>query len=262
MGVAKLKKAELYYHKSVHEEIARALQATGKCQIIGSDADAVPPSEVQTLRVESEAQLANVRYLSRTLTPHFKDPVSSMDRMLGEKTPVVMSDLKTLADKTDLNAVCARVRDVERSITETKTELGTARTGLALLKALNFFPWPLAAISEGTKTLAALAGVVKAEDLGKFQAALAGCKCAKDTDVLLAPHDDKTPEIYVVVFFTRANAQAVTELCVKNGMALVDVPAAFKDTVSKEQEKIERCIVSLEAREASLDADMKTEAET
>ena len=35
MGVAKLKKAELYYHKSVREEIAAVLQDSGVCQVIG-----------------------------------------------------------------------------------------------------------------------------------------------------------------------------------------------------------------------------------
>ena len=33
MGVAKLKKVELYYHKSVKDDVTKILQRSGACQI-------------------------------------------------------------------------------------------------------------------------------------------------------------------------------------------------------------------------------------
>ena len=122
MGVAKLKKAELYYHKSVHEEIAAALQGTGVCQVIGSSDGRARPVDVEMRVAESEERLADVRYLMRTLTPHFKDPVSSVDRMLGERPVVPMSDLSRLARETDLGGVCAKVRGIEHRLGEARLD--------------------------------------------------------------------------------------------------------------------------------------------
>ena len=67
MGVAKLKKAELYYHKSVHEEIAAALQDSGVCQIINAQEaeGGTRPSDIEARLAESEERLADVRYLMR-----------------------------------------------------------------------------------------------------------------------------------------------------------------------------------------------------
>ena len=47
MGVAKLKKAELYYHKSVREEIAAVLQDSGVCQIIGDPKQTTHPAKIE-----------------------------------------------------------------------------------------------------------------------------------------------------------------------------------------------------------------------
>ena len=56
MGVAKLKKAELYYHKSVREEIAAVLQDSGVCQVIGDPERAARPAEIEARLSESEEQ--------------------------------------------------------------------------------------------------------------------------------------------------------------------------------------------------------------
>ena len=85
MGVAKLKKAELYYHKSVREEIAEVLQDSGVCQVIGDPERAVRPSEVEARLSESEERLSDIRYLMRTLSGRYEDPTPSLDRLLGER---------------------------------------------------------------------------------------------------------------------------------------------------------------------------------
>ena len=104
MGVAKLKKAELYYHKSVHEQIAAALQETGACQIISSaQNENFSPAEIEALISQTEEKLADVRYLNRTLTPYYVDPVPALDRMLGERPEATMAELEELAKNTDLN---------------------------------------------------------------------------------------------------------------------------------------------------------------
>ena len=258
MGVAKLKKAELYYHKSVHEEIAAALQETGVCQIIG-DAEGGPAS-VEALRAESEAAVADVRYLMRTLTPHFNDPISSLDRTLGERPIVSMSDLSKLARETDLSSICTKVRGLEHEIGEVKLELSQARTNQALLESFRFLPYPLSAITEGTRTLTGVAGVVKADQLKTLQAALS--EFSKDSELVLEPHDEKAQDIHLVLFLTRQRASEILEACVRKGLSVLDVPAEFKGTVEEERAKLATSIAALEDREASLLKNMENEAET
>ena len=194
MGVAKLKKAELYYHKSVHEEIAAALQDSGVCQIIAADSstdNAARPSDIEARLAESEERLADVRYLMRTLTPHFNDPVPSLDRMLGEKPVMSMAELSQLAHDTDLSGEAQKVRSLEHEIGEVRLELSQARANQALLANYSFFPYELAVITEGTRTLAAAAGIVKSEQLEAFKRAVNNFE--HDTELFIS-YDAKSPE--------------------------------------------------------------------
>ena len=257
MGVAKLKKAELYYHKSVHEEIAAALQDSGVCQIINAQEaeGGTRPSDIEARLAESEERLADVRYLMRALTPHFNDPVPSLDRMLGEKPVMSMSELSQLAHDTDLSGAAQKVRGLEHELGEVRLELSQARANQALLANYSFFPYELAVITEGTRVLAGAAGVVKSEQLEAFKNALNNF--AKDTEVFFSNVSAKTPEVYVVVLYSRDKASQVLDACVKNGMSMAEVPAEFKGSLGEEKAKNAELINKLEAKDAELVNNMK-----
>ena len=256
MGVAKLKKAELYYHKSVHEQIAAALQETGACQIISTTEENQPrPAEIEALISKNEEKLADVRYLNRTLTPHYVDPVPALDRMLGERPEVTMSELEELASKTDLKAVCDKTRAIEHETGEVRLKLSEARLNVSILSSVGFFEYPLSVITEGTQTLTGLVGTIKAEKVEGLRAALGEFSLfAQDTELIIAPYDEKnkTQDLYVALLYSRSVESAVKELCAKNGLSLVEIPAAFTDTVLEEQEKYSSAIAELEAKEADL----------
>ena len=257
MGVAKLKKAELYYHKSVHEEIAAALQDSGVCQIIAADSNTesgTRPSDIEARLAESEERLADVRYLIRTLTPHFNDPVPSLDRMLGEKPVVSMAELSQLAHDTDLSSAAQKVRGLEHEIGEVRLELSQARANQALLANYSFFPYELAVITEGTRTLAGAAGVVKSEQLEAFKNALNNFE--QDTELFIS-HDAKSPEAYVIVLYSRDKSQQVLDACAKSGMSMAEVPAEFKGLIGEEKAKNSELINKLEAKDSELVNNMK-----
>ena len=141
MGVARLKKAELYYHKSVHEQIAAVLQESGACQIISSNAEVpAPPADIEALISKTDEKLSEVRYLLRTLSSHYVDPVPALDRMLGERPDVTMAELEELAAQTDLKAVCDSVRTVEHETGDVRLKLSEARMNVSLLSALSRYP--------------------------------------------------------------------------------------------------------------------------
>ncbi|MBQ3346631.1 MAG: V-type ATP synthase subunit I [Synergistaceae bacterium] len=253
MGVARLKKAELYYHKSVHEEIAAALQETGACQIISAEENHSRPADVEALISRNDEKLADVRYLSRTLTPHYVDPVPALDRMLGERPEVTMTELAELASKTDLKAVCDNTRTLEHEAGDVRQKLSEARLNLSVLSSLEFFPHSLSVLTEGTKTLTGLVGTIKPANVSNFKAALGDfSKYKDDTELIIAPYDEKAQDIYVALLYSRSVGDEIRELCAKNGLSVVEVPASLTGTVDEEKEKIAGVISALEAKEAEL----------
>ena len=264
MGVAKLKKAELYYHKSVHEQIAAILQESGACQIISTVEENIKPADIEALISKTDEKLADVRYLTRTLSPLYVDPVPALDRMLGERDEVTMSELEQLAAKTDLKAVSESIRSLEHEIGEVKSKLSEARTNSLLLSDLKFFAYPLSVITEGTRTLTALIGTIKAENLSGLNAALGDfSKFAQDSELIIAPHNekDKSQDIYAAVIYSRSIDSEIREVCAKNGLSIIDVPAALTGTPEEEQEKYSASITELEAKESELAAKLKDSAQ-
>jgi len=261
MGVARLKKAELYYHKSVHEQIAAVLQETGACQIISTaeNENFSSPAEVQALISSIDEKLADVRYLNRTLTPHYVDPIPALDRMLGERPEAAMTELEELAKNTDLKSICDTVRAVEHETGEVRLKLSEAKLNDSILSSLAFLDYPLSIFTEGTKTLTAIAGTVKPENLPGLKAALGDfSKLAHDTELIIAPFNEKEKpaEVYAVVIYSRSAESEVREALSKNGFSAVEIPASFAGSAAEEKEKITASISTLEAKEKELAAKM------
>ncbi|MBR4196495.1 MAG: V-type ATP synthase subunit I [Synergistaceae bacterium] len=263
MGVARLKKAELYYHKSIHEQIAAALQETGACQIISSaEENHSRPADVEALISRNDEYLADVRYLSRTLTPHYVDPVPALDRMLGERPEVTMTELADLAAKTDLKAVCDKTRAVEHETGDNRLKLSDARNTALILSSLEFFPYPLSAITEGTKTLTGVVGTVKPGNVSGLKAALGDfSKYRDDSELIIAPYDEKTTDIFAALIYSRSIEDEIREVCAKNGFTPVEVPATLTGTYDEEKERLAGEISALEAKEIELDERLKALAE-
>ncbi len=266
MGVARLKKAELYYHKSVHEEIAAALQESGACQIISTaEENSAPPSEIEALISQTDDKLSDIRYLSRTLTPHYVDPIPALDRMLGERPEVTMPELAELSSQTDLKKICEQVRGIEHETGDVRMKLSEARMNVSLLSSLGFFQYPLSVITEGTRTLTGLVGTLKAENVNGFRAVLGDfSQYSQETELVIAPYNekDKAQEVYAALIYSRSIESEVRELCAKNGLSIIDVPSVFTGTVDEEKEKYSASITELEAKEQELSAKISEAADT
>lgn len=263
MGVARLKKAELYYHKSIHEQIAAALQETGACQIISSSEENHARPEITAALISAtDERLSDIRYLTRTLTPHYVDPVPALDRMLGERPEVTMTELEELAAKTDLKEVCDKTRAVERETGDNRQKLSDARNTALILSSLEFFPYPLSAITEGTKTLTGVIGTIKPENVSGFKAALGDfSKYKDDSELIIAPYDEKTQDIYAALIYSRSIEAEIREVCAKHGFSPVEVPATLTGTAEEEKERIAGAISAFEAKESELDGRLKALAE-
>ena len=268
MGVAKLKKSQLYYHKSVHSQIAEALQKSQACQIISSEQpdniNFKASPEILALLSKSEENLSDIRYLMRSLSPHFVDPIPSLDRMLGERPEVSIEELAKLSEQTDLKIICEKTRAIEQKLAQNRLELSQAKTNRAILDNLDFFQYPLSILTEGTKTLKGVIGTVKTENAKKLKAALGDfSKFASEADLTVASYDEKEKpqEIYAALIYSRKAEKEILDVANKNGFSSVEISSDFKGTVTEEKELVMSKISELEALENSSLAEIKNIAQ-
>ncbi|MDR1623087.1 MAG: V-type ATP synthase subunit I [Synergistaceae bacterium] len=251
MGVAELKKAELYYHKSLQENVARIVQRSGVCQIIESeDEPDARLMEAQAQLAVCEGQEAHLRYLFRALGSHYTDPVSSIGRMLGEKPVFSLDELGELAQETDLKELASSVKTTESKLNELRIEISQLKVTAGVLSNIKDFPYPLSVLREGTQTLKGVLGTFSIAQLDVFREDLAAY--SDETELFVAPQKTKDKDVWVVLLYVRAREQEILELCAKDGMTFVDLPVHISETAAGEASKISDRLVECEHEESAI----------
>jgi V/A-type H+-transporting ATPase subunit I len=253
MGVVKLKKAELYYHKSIRDGVASALQENGACQII-EEAQDTRNADIEAKLAECEEQRALLRYLFRSLGPYFADPVSSIDRMLGNKPAFSFAELTRLAGLTDLAKTAAVVRDLEAELNELRVEVSQHKADEVILTKLADFPYSLDVVGDGTRTLKGVVGTLAEERLEPLREDLR--PLAADTELFTA-RGPKDKEAWNVLMYARAREEEVLDIAVRSGMVFIELPAHIRGTVAEESGKIAARLAECEKKEAGILEDMK-----
>jgi V/A-type H+-transporting ATPase subunit I len=239
MGVTKLNKVALYYHKSVREDVAKVLHYSGACQIIedaGAEETGVRVADVEERLRECEEQETHIRYLFRSLGGHYVDPVPSLDRMWGKKPLLSLAELAQTAQKTDLKELASSVKKTEAALNELRIEATQLKANAEILSKIQDFPYPLSILGEGTRTLKGVLGTLSAEHLEILKGDLA--TYAGETELFVAARRPKDKEVWAVLMFARTHEQQILELCAKDGVALVEVPPHISGTAAEETAKI------------------------
>ncbi|GHS99074.1 V-type ATP synthase subunit I [Synergistales bacterium] len=268
MGVAELKKAELYYHKSVRSEVAKVLQESGVCQVVSASlpetvARAADWGEKLALY---EEQVTHIRYLFRTLGSFFIDPISSFDRMLGERPVLSMADMAAMAATTDLGKISARVKDLEVALSETRVASSQHKVNKDLLLKLKDFPYSLSVVGDGTRSLKGVVGTLRQDQLDSLIEDLK--PLAKETELFVCKGDDdakasKTKSLWCVLMYAPSVEQRVLDTAVHASMSLVEAPAHITGSVSDELKILDAEIAKCDKKEAEiLESLKKIAAET
>ncbi|MDR3230502.1 MAG: V-type ATP synthase subunit I [Synergistaceae bacterium] len=249
MGVAELKKAELYYHKSVRDDVAKILQSSGACQIIEPSGDA-RWTDVDSLLTACGEQETHIRYLFRSLGNHYTDPISSIDRMLGEKPRLSLKELAQAAQKTDLKELASSVKMAETTLNELRLEISQLKANAGILSRIADFPCSLDVLGNGTRTLKGVMATLTVDQA----TALAGdlLPWATGTELFTAARNPKDKEVCIVVMYARAHEQKILELCVLNGATFVELPPHISGTVPEESAKITARLAECEREEAEI----------
>ncbi|MDR1376100.1 MAG: V-type ATP synthase subunit I [Synergistaceae bacterium] len=259
MGVAELKKAELYYHKSMEENVARIIQRSGVCQIIEPSETGARPAGIDTRLAMCEEQETCVRYLSRVLGSHYTDPTSSLDRLLGERPVLSLDELTRIAQETDLKELASSVKTLEAKLNELRIEVSQLKTNAEILSKIKGFPYPLAVLREGTLTLKGVLGTLSAGQLDALKEDLAAY--SEETEIFALPRSSKDKEVWLAVLYMRTCEQEVLERCARNAMTFVELPANISGTVAEESAKIFDRLAQCEQQESEILRDLTRTAD-
>ena len=251
MGVAELKKAELYYHKSLRDDVARVLQRSGVCHIIeDSHEESARQADVDEHLAACEEQETHIRYLFRTLASRYNDPVPALDRMMGEKPALSLKELTETAQKMDLKELAASVKKTETALNELRIEAAQLKANAGLLSKIADFPHPLSALTEGTRTLTGVLGSLSAAQLETLKEDLRALTA--DMELFTAARGPKQKEVWAVILYVRTREREILEICAKNGMSLVESPSGLTGTVAEESAKLAGRLAACEKKEAEL----------
>ncbi|MDR1379680.1 MAG: V-type ATP synthase subunit I [Synergistaceae bacterium] len=261
MGVVKLKKAELYYHKSVEENIARIIQRSGVCQIIeSSEETSVRPAGIDARLARCDEHETHARYLLRALGSYYVDQMSSLDRLLGEKPVLSLNELAQIAQKTDLEKLASSIKIMEAKLNELHIEISQLQANAGILSQIKGFPYPLSVLREGTLTLKGVLGTLASAQVDVLKESLAAY--ASETELCVLPQSPKDKEAWIVVLYVRAYEQEILELCARDGMTIVDLSVSITGTAAEESEKIKQQLVECEGQKSEILRDLAQMADT
>jgi hypothetical protein len=195
-----------------------------------------------------EEQQTHIRYLFRALGGYFVDPVSSLDRMLGEKPSLSFADLARTTRETDLGKTASSVKDAESELGKLRNEAAQLMSNSSILSRIKDLPYSLDILGSGTNTLKGVLGTLPA---ARAEALSDNLKAyAADTDLFICAAKPKEKETYAVVIYSRAREQEVLGICTQSGMAFVDLPANIVGSVSEESAKIAARLTKSKKEEA------------
>ena len=237
MAVARIKKLELYVHKSIIDNVLASLQKVGVCEIIsgeqGEGSVEVSTGELQEL----DACLSESRFLLRFFDTYYVDDVGSMARALGERPVKSLLELASLARDTDITSLAEQMRKLERRMVEIRSELSQIESLQLMLAKLKDFPYALELVSQGTETIRGVLGTIPVEQFSEWNDSLLG-KAREDVEIYVAPYDDKAKETWVAAFFLKELEDEVQDICSRHNFSKIELPAGLIGMVDEENSKL------------------------
>ena len=259
MPVAELKKAVLYYHKSIQDEVLLTLQKSGVCEIIqanegsGETAVALESKTSAAAKVtKCDAALADLRFLLRFLEPYYKDPVSGIARAFGEKDDYSLAKLAELASQCDIAEKSEIVRGFERKLSSVRIEMSQFDNMKAVLTNLSGFPHEINIFGSGGR-LRAVAGSLPFVQSEAWKNGLLK-EVGKDCEIYLAPPKIKERDIWGVAMYASERESEVMEICSKNNFTLSELDFSKED----KQRSVSEQLALIKTRRNELRAEEKS----
>jgi V/A-type H+-transporting ATPase subunit I len=248
MALAKMIKGRIAVHKSVAEELAATLQSLGCCEFAASGSKemrggAVAHTEAARKRVES--LLSDVRFVLRVLEPC---ETKNGGGAFNETPSLSITDLASQVDEEKFNALVEDVREMDRTITEGRTELSRLRGLLTQLDTFASLKYPLEIFTSGTDTVSGVVySIPKASKDELFEA------IAKETSGLCEieelPADEKDANFLCAIICRKQDIARVSDTCASFAGNKVEIPKDFTLTAADEKKNLEAKIAELQKKD-------------
>lgn len=248
MGVAKINKLELYVHNSVVDSVVASLQETGGCEIISREEDNGSEDYSSGRLQELDSFLSEARFILRFLEPYYQDPISPVSRAFGEKPSMSIKDLSSLSKKTDAISVSEDMRKLERRLVEIRSELSQISGFQEMLSKLQTLEYPLEFLSHGTEKTKGIFGTIPVNQLDNWQNEVQYTLGA-DAESFIVPVGEKDKEAWAGLFYFVGTEARALEICSRNGMSRIDIPAELTGKVPDEVARLKKKTVSLHKEE-------------
>lgn len=255
MGVASVRKLELYAHNTVVDAVLADLQKLGCCEVFVSGEERDVPDSPPVV-ADLDDKISEARYLLRLLEPYYEDEVSSMARSFGERPELSLKDMRSLSESFDVFSEAEGVRCLERKLVEIRSDMSKTDGYLSLLSGLGDLPYPLSLISTGTEQVFGALGSIPVENLGSWKEGLT--KAFKgDVELYSAPFGVKDKETYVVMVGLRSVESEAVKISSGLGFSRMDLPEDLLLSVSEERQRLLTLKESLSAGISDVEASMK-----
>ncbi|MCL2146545.1 MAG: V-type ATP synthase subunit I [Synergistaceae bacterium] len=229
MPVAKLKKAVLYYHNSIQDEVLLTLQSSGVCEIIPGNEENDKTSAAATKAKSSAAakvsecdnKLSELRFLLRFLEPYYNDPVSGIARALGERPGNSLFELAEMASKCNITEESEMVRGYERKLSSIRIEMSHLDNMKTILGNLTGFPYDLN-IFGSVGRLRAITGSLPTVQSEVWKDSLLK-EVGDDCEIYLAPPGKKDRDVWAVLMYASERENEVMEIGSKNNFTISEL---------------------------------------
>ena len=259
MGVASVKKLELYAHNTVVDTVLATLQKLGCCEIVLPDGDE-DGQKSPAILADLDDKISEARYLLRILEPHYVDEISSIARSFGERPEFPLRHLASASDSFEVKERAEEVRALERKLVEIRSDISQTDGYLTFLDELKDMPYPMSLMSSGTEIVSGIMGTIPVEKIDQWNRSILDA-LGEDIETYYVPFGPKDKETWVVMVGLRALESRAMEIAGGFGFSKIDVS---KDLSLSPQEEIKRLVDKRERllKEADdLDVKMRQKAE-
>ena len=271
MAVTRVKKVRILSHHDGLEKVIAALQGLGCCEIIPPDGEggseersaSSPNERIKTGKSsELETNVSDCRFLLRFLEPLFVEEGGTLERLLGPKPPVTLAELASLDSRTDLTDLASKARNLERSISEMRSETAQIANHLQLLEPMRGLELPLWIISRGTEKVMGVMGSILVDRRASLEEGFFGV-VKEEGELFLSTPALKDAETMAVLVFPRVFEQKVMESAANAGFSRIDCPPGLEgkpaleiERLAKRREEIAMAISSVENEASRMAAEV------
>jgi len=251
MAIAKFCKLDLVVHESVRDDVIRDLQKFGCCEIIKVQPSGEDVQELGDLK-HLEDKLSEARFAIRFLEPYYEYEGDKIARLLGNKPKVSLNEMAELDSNFDIHKYSAKLRDIERKLSEIRAELSRLKTLEEILIKIKDFPLPLSLLTRGTQYVSGVVAVVPVEQIGVIRTHLEESIKPQEGEFYITKPAEKDKEVYAMATFLKNKEEEIRNIFIANGASIVELDRRLTETPLEELAKIANSREDLNIQEKKL----------